>query len=303
MTRNAARFVSSQSLQLEGFTQQPVPYGGLSARLLSDDALPRQFESFASRIVAAVGREYLPVYRMSDGEFIFMVGWQRPFVNERLLLRFRSWMSRTRNRVLRRPSPTMWGEAYADSERLAAIQRLETAVRHVALRGILAIYFMRRGDRWNEEFFEPVTSWLDDRRIELTPANYVPLYFAYALMNGPRRTELYSGRRILVVTHLNPERRTAIERGLRMEGAAAVKFLPVSASRAMFDDIDVAPFAGRVDLALVAAGIGSANVVMQLEPLAVPSIDAGITIDCLIDPGRRLERPFLLDDDRRGRMS
>jgi hypothetical protein len=71
----------------------------------------------------------------------------------------------------------------------------------------------------------------------------------------------------------------------------------------MFDDIDVAPFAGRVDLALVAAGIGSANVLMQLEPLAVPSIDTGITIECLIDPGKRLERPFLLDDDRRGHTS
>ena len=45
--------------------------------------------------------------------------------------------------------------------------------------------------------------------------------------------------------------------------------------------------------------IGSVNVLVQLEPLAVPSIDVGISIECLIDPERRLERPFLLDDDRR----
>jgi hypothetical protein len=303
MSRSFDLFSNTQDLVLAGYGAQGIPYGGLAARLIATDPVQQQFDRFADRVIRSVGRSYLPIYRMADGEFAFLVGWQRSLTDDSLLKRVRGSLSRFRNNVLRRRFATMWGEAYEGSDRAEALRRLEASIRNIARDGILAVYFMKRGDRWGEEFIEPICTWFDVHGVTLTPSNYIPFYFVYALLNGPRRRELSGARRVLIVTHLTDERKTAIERGLLADGAASVDFLALSASRALFDVIDPSPYAGRVDLAIVAAGIGSASVLTQLAPLSIPCIDAGISIECLIDPARRLERPFLLDDERRRRSA
>src|SRR5262249_20749194 len=89
-------------------------------------------------------------------------------------------------------------------------------------------------------------------------------------------------------------RKDAITRGLTSIGATRVSFLPISKSGAMFDTVALGNV-DKPDIALVAGGIGSINIIKQLEPLQIPAIDCGITIECFIDPQRRRERPFLED--------
>lgn len=283
-------------MDLPGFAENPKWYGGLGFRSRISDSMESQYERFRNRVIAAIGREYLPVYRMADGEFGFMAG-QRKLMRDRASLR-RHVINQVRIRIRGGSHRTCWGEEYTAAEMDRGNQVFLRSLERVAERGVIAAYFAVRGDGWGEAYFEPVCDWLDTNHIALNDDNYVPFYFVYAMLNDPRRSELYNGRRVLVVTHLTAERTSALERALLGEGAASVAFVPVSANKSLLDSIDLTTVTDAVDLALVAAGIGSVNILAQLEPLGIPCIDCGISLECLLDETRRLERPFLLGDDR-----
>ncbi|MFN2603260.1 MAG: hypothetical protein ABR582_10955 [Gemmatimonadaceae bacterium] len=292
--KEAFRFVLP--MDLPGFAENPKWYGGLGFRSRISDPMDVQYERFRNRVIAVIGREYLPVYRMADGEFGFMAG-QRKLTRDRASLR-RHLIDEVRIRIRGGSHRTCWGEEYTAVEMERGKQIFLQSLERVAECGVIAAYFAVRGDGWGEAYFEPVCDWLDANHIALNDDNYVPFYFVYALLNDPRRSELYAGRHILVVTHLNAERASALERALLAEGAASVAFIPVSASKSLLDSVDLSTVSGPVDLALVAAGIGSVNILAQLEPLAIPCIDCGISLECLLDGSRRFERPFLMGDDR-----
>jgi hypothetical protein len=283
------RFARTQPFSLRGFAD-PVSYGGLAFHVPWRGDLAVRFAAFCDRVQRAAGREFMPIYRMADGEFAFLVGWRAPVRGQGVADRMRAAAEALR----RRPFRTMWGEAYSGHMARRAHERMEAALRIVARQGIIAAYFVRRGDRWGEQYLEPVWRWLDRAHIWLDEHNYVPFYFVYALLSGPCRAALLRGRRVLVVSSLTARRTAAIEGALRGAGVGGVCFKGVSPGRSMLDDIDVGDLVGTVDLALVAAGVGSVNVLAQLEPLRVPAIDCGIWLECLIDPRRRRERPFLL---------
>lgn len=290
------RFAFLRDFELPGFTYDEPPYGGLQFRFCSETSALAAFSDFADRIESAVGRSYLPVYRLADGEFAFMVSERtRPAAVTGSALRAAAGSVLRR---LRGTTVTCWGERYAGSERAAALARFTSCLRRVAAAGVLAPYFARRPDRWGETYFRPVCDWLDGHDVFLGEDNYIPFYAVYALLNGPRRKRLYGGRRILVVTHLTETRERAIRSALLAEGARSVEFVAISASRSLFERIDAATIRRDADMALVAAGIGSVAVLDQLEPLSIPCIDCGITIECMIKPELRWERPFLIDDER-----
>ena len=66
-------------------------------------------------------------------------------------------------------------------------------------------------------------------------------------------------------------------------GAGVVQFLPISSSSSMTDRIDVSTIPEPVDVCLVAAGIGSANVLRQLEPAETLAVDIGGLMNCFED--------------------
>jgi hypothetical protein len=284
------RFLYSRRMELAGFPEQAW-YGGLAFRMLEDVPVQQLFDAFSARVTGSVSREFLPVYRMADGEF--------EFINGRLPAGDGSsgvvdsvvqQMRRVKRRIR---FDTCWGETYSFWQRESALRILRDSVREIARTGCLALYFAKRADGWGEEYFAPTCRWFEENGVELTPQNYIPFYFVYALLSGPTREALLASRRLLVVTHLPEERRSGIDRALRAMGAASVEFINIPATGAIFESIDVSGVAGSVDLGLVAAGIGSAPLLCQLAPLSVPVIDAGMWIDCLIRPERRGERPFL----------
>lgn len=283
---------------LPGFTYAPPPYGGLSFRYPAATSAAAEYERFRERVAGAVGRSFLPVYRMADGEFAFMVGTRALEPGFRSTLRA---LPRRLRQHLRRRTDTCWGETYTASERSVALRRFREALQAVAREGVLAAYFALRHDGWGERYHAPVCDWLAAMGVQLHAGNYTPFYSVYALLCGPGRESVLRGHRILVVTHLTEERRGAIAGALHGEGAADVAFLPVSRSHALLDEVDATRFRGAVDLVLVAAGIGSVSVLTRLSGLGVPCIDCGIALECLIDPARRFERPFLVGDDRADR--
>jgi hypothetical protein len=65
----------------------------------------------------------------------------------------------------------------------------------------------------------------------------------------------------------------------------------------MFDKIDVNKITQPVDVVFIAAGIGSLNIISQLESLNTVCIDAGIAIESMAYPDLKKQRPFLIDDE------
>jgi len=285
-------------MKIEGFNYPYPPYGGLSFHSLSSASAESQFKAFVKRVYKSLGNSFLPIYRMADGEFAFLLGWRAPFTKSK-----RHGLSGSLHQMLgsvlrlidQRTTTTTWGEAYTHEKKKLALIKMENSIKYVSDKGILALYFYERPDTWGEQYFAPMCNWFEAHNIVINVDNYVPFYFVYALLNGPARKFLYSEKHVLVVTSLSEKRRNAISASLYKEGAASVQFLGISANNSMFDEIDLSTIHRPIDFALIAAGIGSVNILQQLESLAVPCIDCGICIECLIEPERRHERPFLME--------
>ncbi|CAN5652635.1 hypothetical protein BH23GEM9_BH23GEM9_22620 [soil metagenome] len=292
----ASRLSFEHPLALDEFPYDPPPWGGLLFRGFSEDGAEVIFQQFADRVLDAIGRQWLPVYRMADGEFAFLVGPQSLSSGP---LRAGLDTARVAWRRLRGAHlRTCWNEEYPRRLRKPAIARLRASLARVAAAGYLAPYLMVRPDGWSKEFFGPVCGWLDAHDIPLHENNYIPFYSVYALLSGSMRHDLLRGRRVLVVTHLTDARRQGIDAGLRAEGVAGTEYLGISANASLFEELDLSGVCSGIDIALVAAGIGSVNILDQLKPLGVPCIDCGILIECLIEPQRRWDRPFLIGRDR-----
>jgi hypothetical protein len=282
-------------LRIPGFGRWCPP----GARTLAPSKRPSEewYAEFVDRLITAKGRRYLPVCRLSDGEFLFAVGPQPPDLR---LSRFRrltqaaceSIRAATRGGRFAAGMHGFYNSGdYSSEEWTAGRTTFASGLRYLAERGVLALHLTFGTAPFQERYFPAVGRWLAANNIVLSASNYVPFYFVYGALTGQRRSELLSGR-ILVVNGARGEKAGQITAGLRREGATEIHWCPISDRRSLFDSIDVKPFVGKVDLAVVGAGIGKANILRQLEPLGVPCVDAGFVFEVWREPSLAKLRPF-----------
>ena len=74
-------------------------------------------------------------------------------------------------------------------------------------------------------------------------------------------------------------------------------WLSISPDRSLFDTIDIDAYVGNVDLAFIGAGVGKANIMVQLAKLKVPCIDAGYVFEVWADEDKKWLRPFMVPDN------
>lgn len=261
------------------------------------------FGRFVDRVSRAVGTTWLPVCRMSDGEFTLLFGPQPPSLRyppaRRLRMRLRQAVGIVRRRLTGLRAHTAKGVSsgsmsYAEIRGLAPVMAREYAA--VARAGILGLHLSYGKTPFQEQFFPAISRWLGEQAVTLTPDNYVPFYFVYALLRGPVFPELVSGRRVLVVHSAEGGKRAAIAAAIRAAGAREVDWLTISSSRAFADRLDLTALPARPDLCLLGAGIGKARLFGQLEPLGVPCIDAGFSFEAWADPDKQWDRPYMTPD-------
>lgn len=244
------------------------------------------FRSFREECLSAIGRRWMPVYRMADGEFAFAVG-HRPALEltPKGIARYLVWSLGIHGRGFR---GTCWGEQYSREERERLLPRYSADLQEIAREGRLAVFFGRCGDTHFGQYLRPVERFLrDGAQVALTPRNYVPFFFVLGLLAGEGREEFFSQRRILVVSSLTPEECERAGAALKALGAVETRHLSISRDKSMLDTIGLDGVNGPIDVALVAAGIGSARVLCQLRPLQTLCIDAGAFIPALADPKLR----------------
>jgi hypothetical protein len=262
------------------------------------------FEAFAARVIAAVEtRRYLPVCRLSDGEFLLLFGPQPPSprypLGRRLYEQARYLRAAWRYHRHGLQAFTAKGVSSGDLS-AADIRAVRPAVAAgfaaVARRGILGLHLSYGDLPHAEQFFPSLAAWLAREGIAVTVDNYVPFYFVYALLRGPRFAEVVGGRRLLVVHSAVDEKREAITAALLAAGAAGVEWLPISASRAFDETLDLAQVHAQPDLVLLGAGVGKGLLFGQLEPLGVPCLDAGFAFEVWADPDKQWDRPYMTPD-------
>lgn len=261
------------------------------------------FDSFVDRVAAAIGREFLPVCRMSDGEFLFLFGQQPPSFRLssglRIARRVRRVLGGIRHIGRGFHPTTAPGVSSGDFSRKEWLEYRPVLARGYldALdKGVLGIHLSYGERPFQEEYFPAVRHWLDDAGRRLTLQNYIPFYCVYALLRGPRIRHLAAGRRLLVVHSATGDKRVAIAATLRQMGFRSLEWLTISPSRSFADSLDLASIADAPDLCLIGAGIGKARILAQLEPLKVPCIDAGYAFEVWADPDREWDRPYMTPD-------
>jgi hypothetical protein len=115
-------------------------------------------------------------------------------------------------------------------------------------------------------------------------------------LNGPDCRLLYSNSRILVISSFSKEKKDNVNTELKQMGADVVYFINISPTNSMLDVIDINAFVDSVDIVLIAAGIGSSNILVQCQPLNAICIDAGFCLECLADSTIRSSRVFCLPE-------
>jgi hypothetical protein len=262
------------------------------------------FESFADRVSESIGKHFLPVCRMSDGEFSFLFSQQPPNLRLPAAARFQRGMRQALGSIRRRltgfhasTAPGVSSGDLTPEECREYRTILSSDYLTVLEKGILAIHLSFGQRPFQEHYFPALGSWLADSGHQLTTSNYAPFYFVYALLRGPRMRNLLTGRRVLLVHSAVGRKREAIARALSAFAPRSIEWLTISPNRSFADTLDLNSIAESPEICLVGAGIGKPRILMQLEPLHAPCIDAGFAFEVWAEPDRQWDRPYMTPDE------
>lgn len=293
-------------LDIEGFhkfARIGLPHLDAPAVTLAERAIGADewYALFKARVDSAFNaHRYLPIYRMSHGEYIAMTGYRGTV---------KAMARRAVSRLLGRQGafksgdPIYGWEQYTSSELEEVRRRLPEIVKAIAHDGILAMA-LHPANPGYRQYIPAALDWLDEHGILITSENFFPFYFVYALCLGPDRRSLYKGRNILVVSGPTHGKFEQLIGALEKLGAASVQTLACHPNKSMLDILDVRAVRRPVDLILIGAGVGAANVLMQMKELSAVSIDGGYVLSVLGDP-ELPRRAYALGDDEfeRGRLA
>ncbi len=263
------------------------------------------YNEFIDEIINSVGKKFLPIVRIGDGEFLLLLGdvpvdFRFSIIEKiKLYLVKIKWQFLLKGGISAKTVGQYHSGRYTLKECLIARNELPQIIRDLSTKGMLAPMTMFKvpTEPFAERYFPYFDSWLKKYSISLNNKNYCPQYFIYSALTGSRRSELLFGRRILIINGALGAKQHQIITGLKKEGVSEVHWLQISSDRSMFDIIDVTPYIGKVDFAFVGAGLGKFHIFAQLKDLEVPCIDAGYVFEVWSDEENKFKRDFCATDE------
>ncbi len=261
------------------------------------------YNEFIDKVLLSISnKEFLPVCRICDGEFLFFLGEQPLDVRLNLFKRIKANLSKIKNRIELKGGIGAYTKGhyhsglYSKEEWLNARSVYPIWLKEISKVGILAIHLISEKVPFAEQYYPAFSRFLLKNNIEINNDNYYPFYFVYAMLVGHRKSEIFKNRRILIVNGFSNQKRDSVMNSIYNEGAKEIFWLPISTHRSLYDSIDITPFYDKVDLVLVGAGIGKPNILYQLKDLNVPCIDAGYIFEVWANPISKFKRPFCVLD-------
>lgn len=275
----------------------------------NDLSVDEEFELLFNIVIENYGNKHMGIYRMCDAEYMYCVGRRVPFqlsLPRKIKYLFKTLLVNTglinqKTGHVNLVNKEVWfGESYTVAEKKQQKKKYLDDLRQLSKEGFLAPHLVYSPGQFAEEYIEPMRKYLYNNNINLNKGNYFMFYYVYIMMSVERYKKiLYQNKNVLIITAFNERNKPEnIKESLLKEGAKEIYFYNISHDKSMLEVIDKDKLPANVDLVLIAAGIGSVNIINQLTHLKALCIDAGHALDCLSRPQLRKERIFLLPDNQ-----
>jgi hypothetical protein len=199
---------------IPGF-EKTFPAGILKCLSFDKRTTEQRFNDFADQVIGLIRKSFLPIFRMSNGEYQFCVGYRYPqkHIDEpawRFIMRT-AWRIILRIKAKTFTNRLIGGGTgyvstnYAKSELKSSRKVYAEQLRIISNQGIMALHFTDRiksphKKQLQQQYVIPIIKWLNENNVTINEKSYFPFYFVYALFCGAYRRQLYEGRRISVIT-------------------------------------------------------------------------------------------------------
>lgn len=261
----------------------------------SDLKCSEQYNDMIEQVKSAVGSEFIPLVRLSDGEFNLLLGDRWPGNWWTLRFRIRKIIGFIRRRVSSQVSfsnASYSGDNFVSKD-VATILRSRAieSIFYILERGFLAPHLSLTHRPFQADYIVSFLQLVSPRlRIDWKPM--IPFYFVYPFLLSSRGDFLFEGRRVLIVHSAEGKKKNRIISALKKRGVVKVLWESIPHSWTFDADLDLTGYAGNVDVAFVGAGISKLLLIDRFECLNVPVIDAGFVFEVWNDPNQGLFRPF-----------
>lgn len=280
---------------LDGFYNNEITGAVLALR---DIDCNEWFNDFKKTINESKRGSFLPICRLSDGEYSFICGPQPPIKNNLLSQFISRFIFFTKQffsnggmnaETSRGISSGIYNKFEIEKSRIKYLNSL----REISLNGILALHLTYAKKPFQERYHYKLSSIFQKNNIEITRHNYFPFYFVYAYFLTHDFVNYINGKNVLIITGASEGKADKVTNYFTGIGAGSVHFYKISENRSLFDTINVDILLPLdIDICFVAAGIGKPNILIQLKQLCCPCIDVGFMFEVWANPKLAYSRPF-----------
>jgi hypothetical protein len=262
----------------------------------SDIDLDKQYANLANRIKESIGRKFLPVIRVSDGEFNLLLGDQPPGPWWPIYIRIKKIFGLIKRKFITSKSfsnATYSGDNAVNISEIESIQiSAISGLRLIMKEGVLATHLSLTNKPFQADYFLPFFALLKKNKIEINLTNIVPFYFIYPMVLSHYGDFLFENKSILIIHSATGEKKERIVQAVKARSARKVVWLSISHNKTFYDNLKVENYLGKADVAFIGAGVAKLLLMEQLSKLNIPVIDIGFGFEVWNNPSLGIERPF-----------
>lgn len=289
-------FEKPLTLNIPGFKKHEEVWGGCYPpnKISSLD----WFKKFKEKIDYQINKkEFFPLFRLSDGEFIFILG--RKFKQYSFPINIYYFLNHIKRTLYYRSTFYSSGrKGYCETYNYFKLNKLRSTfinqLKNISLKGVLCPNFSPH--ILTQPYQEDFTNFLSLNNINLNEKNYFQFYFVPGYFMGQEINTVYRDKRILIFTSDMNLRNENLKKNLIKFGAKKVDFYKTSLNTPMLDIIELNKVEDQPDIVLIGAGVGAVNILNQIEDLKCISIDCGFVVDALSDFNLAKKRPYYVND-------
>ena len=242
-------------------------------------------------------KEFFPLLRMSDGEFIFLLG--RRFDQYKFLEKIYYIFQHIKRSIFYMSTFYSSGrKGYCERYSIFHLKNLKKKflknLRYISKKGLICPNFSPHP--LVSTYQRDIIKLLSQNNIKLINTNYFGYYFPTIFFLGKNIFKIFKNKKILIFTSNMPERNFKLKKILLHLGAQEVDFYLTSLNNPMLDKINKKKILIKPDFILVAAGVGSNNIIYQLKKFKCACIDCGYLVDALSDIKLAKRRIYHLND-------
>ena len=260
------------------------------------------FNEFCDFVFKNLGKNFIPIIRLSDGEYEFLLGNKPPIFDHNYFLFFKNYLIFIYKIFFKRGSfsartlPTVSSGSYSRTEINKLVPSINKNLKYLSKNGILALHLTFNEKQFQERFHHSLKLYFDSLGISISSKNYFPFYFVYAILMGPYSKKLFKNRSVLIIHSAKGNKKKNITNALLKKGVKHITWKSISSSKSLSEKIFIEK-SRKLDLALIGAGVGKLNQIINLSSLNIPLIDAGFCFEVWANKNNSSLRPMMTPDE------